>query len=797
MVDTRIKYGPLIGSIDEGTSSTRFLVFASKTAEVLTYHQLEVPFIIPKEGWFEQDPMVILHAVKETIDVTCDNLTKLNISYEDIVAVGITNQRETTVLWDPTTGKPLCNALVWMDIRTSSTVDDILEHGKHPQDFLQNVCGLPVSTYFSALKIKWMMENVEGVKEAIEEGRCLFGTIDTWLVWNLTGGVQGGLHITDVTNASRTMLMNIETLQWDPKLCKVFDIPMSILPRIRSSSEIYGYIFEVTKLAGVPIAGILGDQQAALVGQMCFNIGQAKSTYGTGCFILYNTGTYIVRSNHGLLTTVGYQLGPDQKPIYALEGSVAIAGISLKWLRDNLNVMKNVDESSEMAQSVSDTGEVTFVPAFSGLYAPYWRKDARSVICGLTEETKPGHLVKAALESVCFQVREILEAMALDCGHPLTKLLVDGGMTVNDYLMQMQANYCGIPVVRPMLAETTSLGAAIAAGNAKGVEVWHIEKIEPVPSDIFVPVISQDVRDIKYSRWKMAIKRSLGWARSDENDKSSLDLPRLVEGEEQKSDRYLDELVCFENALDDRTLRNHENVKAVQRLASENSKLSDPKMFAAKRFLPFILLFILHNVSIRCQDEKEKSKKETDDTNSIHSAHHTLRQLNQDIRPFSNTDFEEDEEKDIFNTDYYHTKIRYFRPKRNSPVRSIASIRKRLNEERKRDELMAADSFPKMEPNGTDLIKHALSKHRKGMNSEQLYNRETDKIWQLHQKHISDKRIDYKTGIDCDFENDCQWTWRKDVANGFFITSGGKNGANETGPRVDAEKREGGKLESN
>ncbi|KAJ8959431.1 hypothetical protein NQ318_022123, partial [Aromia moschata] len=360
-----------------------------------------------------------------------------------------------------------------------------------------------------------MMDNVEEIRKAMEEGRCLFGNVDTWLVWNLTGGVKGGLHITDVTNASRTMLMNIDTLKWDPQLCKVFDIPMDILPEIRSSSEIYGYITDVTKLAGIPISGILGDQQAALVGQMCFNIGQAKSTYGTGCFILYNTGHTIVRSSHGLLTTVGYQLGPDKHPTYALEGSVAIAGISVTWLRDNLQLIKEVSESGDIAQTVDEEGEVYFVPAFSGLYAPYWRKDARSVICGLTEETKPGHLVKAALEGVCYQVRDVLEAMSLDCDFPLTKLLVDGGMTANDYLMQMQADYCGIPVVRPTMAETTCLGAAIAAGSAKGVEVWHIESIEPVPSDIFIPRITENVRDVKYSRWKMAIKRSFDWADTD------------------------------------------------------------------------------------------------------------------------------------------------------------------------------------------------------------------------------------------------------------------------------------------
>ncbi|KAF7281665.1 hypothetical protein GWI33_004442 [Rhynchophorus ferrugineus] len=349
----------------------------------------------------------------------------------------------------------------------------------------------------------------------MNENRCLFGNVDSWLVWNLTGGVKGGLHITDCTNASRTMLMNIETLKWDPQLCKIFNIPMNILPEIRSSSEIYGYIAESLILSGVPISGVLGDQQAALVGQLCFNIGQAKSTYGTGCFILYNTGTSMVQSSHGLLTTVAYKLGPNQSPIYALEGSVAIAGISIRWLRDNLQIIKDASESGELAQEVGDTGEVVFVPAFSGLYAPYWRKDARSVICGLTEETKPGHLVKAALEGVCYQVRDVLEAMSLDCGIPLKKLLVDGGMTINDYLMQMQADYCGIPVVRPTMLETTALGAAIAAGSAQGVEVWDAKKIQATPNDIFVPSISENVRDMKYTRWKMAIKRSMGWAVED------------------------------------------------------------------------------------------------------------------------------------------------------------------------------------------------------------------------------------------------------------------------------------------
>ncbi|KAI4470001.1 sugar kinase [Holotrichia oblita] len=492
-------------------------VFAAKTAEVLTYHQVSIPHITPKEGWVEQDPEVILHSVIETINVTCDNLIKLDISPEDIVATGITNQRETTVVWDSVTGKPLHNALVWLDMRTASTVDQILQNGKRNKNFLKNVCGLPVSTYFSALKIRWLIDNVEGVRRAISEDRCLFGTIDTWLIWNLTGGVNGGLHLTDVTNASRTMLMNIDTLKWDPQLCKIFDIPMSILPEIKSSSEIYGYISE-SVLKGIPISGV-SDQQAALVGQMCFHQGQAKSTYGTGCFLLYNTGTAIVQSSHGLLTTVAYQLGKDAPPIYALEGSIAIAGVAMQWLRDNLGVIKNVTESMDIAQSTGEVGEVYFVPAFSGLYAPYWRKDARSVICGLTEETKPGHIVRGALESVAFQVRDILEAMALDCGYPLQKLLVDGGMTANNFLMQIQADYCGIPVVRPLMSETTSLGAAMAAGNAKGVEVWDLDNVQPVPSDCFIPSITEDQRDIRYSRWKMAIARSLDWVedRDDEN----------------------------------------------------------------------------------------------------------------------------------------------------------------------------------------------------------------------------------------------------------------------------------------
>uniref|UniRef100_A0A1Y1KDG7 Probable glycerol kinase n=1 Tax=Photinus pyralis TaxID=7054 RepID=A0A1Y1KDG7_PHOPY len=517
MLKAKGRFGPLVGSIDEGTSSTRFLVFAANTAEVLTYHQIPVPHITPQEGWVEQNPELILHSVIETINVTCDNLRKLDIDPLDIVAVGITNQRETTVVWDSRTGKPLYNALVWLDMRTSVTVDKILSNGKRNKNFLKSLCGLPVSTYFSAVKLRWLIDNVPKVRDAISDGRCLFGTIDTWLIWNLTGGVNGGLHITDVTNASRTMLMNINTLKWDPHLCKVFDVPLAVLPEIRSSSEIYGYLSE-SALCGVPISGCLGDQQAALVGQMCFQQGQAKSTYGTGCFLLYNTSTAIVQSNHGLLTTVAYQLGRDSPVFYALEGSVAVAGVAMQWLRDNLEILECAGDSADIAEKVDGVGEVSFVPAFSGLYAPYWRKDARSVIVGLTDETKPGHIVKAALEAVAFQTRDILEAMGLDCGYPLSKLLVDGGMTANNYLMQIQADYCGIPVVRPLMTETTALGSAIAAGYAEGVGVWNLKNIQTVPSDVFLPSITENQRDVKYARWKMAIARSLDWADDKEGE---------------------------------------------------------------------------------------------------------------------------------------------------------------------------------------------------------------------------------------------------------------------------------------
>ncbi|XP_071553130.1 glycerol kinase 3 isoform X4 [Temnothorax nylanderi] len=440
------RYGPLVGAIDEGTSSARFLVFAADTAEVLTYHQVSILQTCPKEGWVEQDALEILRAVRECLKQTVFNLKQLTIDPADIVAIGITNQRETTVVWDSVTGEPLYNAIVWMDMRAASIVDDILKdiHNKN-KNYLKPLCGLPISPYFSALKLKWLLNNVPRVQEALTAKRLMFGTIDSWLIWNLTGGANGGVHSTDVTNASRTMLMNIATLKWDPTLLSFFKIPPEILPQIRSSSEIYGYIQDEL-LQGVPISGCLGDQQSALVGQMCLQQGQAKSTYGTGCFLLYNTGTAMVDSSHGLLTTVAYQLGAHASPVYALEGSVAIAGAVVQWLKDNLGILTNIKDCETIVEQISADNRMVFVPAFAGLYAPYWRKDARSVICGISEDTTNAHIVKAALQAVCFQTRDILEAMKEDTGLVLSKLLVDGAMINNDLLMQMQADICGIPV---------------------------------------------------------------------------------------------------------------------------------------------------------------------------------------------------------------------------------------------------------------------------------------------------------------------------------------------------------------
>ncbi|XP_054978371.1 glycerol kinase isoform X2 [Sorex araneus] len=504
--------GPLVGAVDQGTSSTRFLVFNSKTAELLSHHQVEIKQEFPKEGWVEQDPKEILQSVYECIEKTCEKLGQLNIDISNIKAIGVSNQRETTLVWDKVTGEPLYNAVVWLDLRTQSTVERLSKRIPGNNNFVKSKTGLPLSTYFSAVKLRWLLDNVETVQKAVQEDRALFGTVDSWLIWCLTGGVNGGVHCTDVTNASRTMLFNIHSLEWDKELCEFFGVPQKILPNVRSSSEIYG-LMKAGALEGVPISGCLGDQSAALVGQMCFQDGQAKNTYGTGCFLLCNTGRKCVFSEHGLLTTIAYKLGRDKPVYYALEGSVAIAGAVIRWLRDNLGIINTSDEIEKLAKEVGTSYGCYFVPAFSGLYAPYWEPSARGIICGLTQFTNKCHVAFAALEAVCFQTREILDAMNRDCGIPLSHLQVDGGMTNNKILMQLQADILYIPVVKPSMPETTALGAAMAAGAAEGVGVWSLdpEDLSAVTMERFEPQINAEESEIRYSTWKKAVMKSMGW----------------------------------------------------------------------------------------------------------------------------------------------------------------------------------------------------------------------------------------------------------------------------------------------
>ncbi|XP_012281202.1 glycerol kinase [Orussus abietinus] len=500
--------GILVGAIDEGTSSARFLVFDVIHREVVTSHQIEINKFYPQEGWVEQDPKEILDAVVTCIEETMKKLKDMGIDKEDIKTIGVTNQRETTILWDKITGEPLYNAIVWLDMRTTSTMEfllDTVHYRTRNKNYLKPLCGLPLSPYFSALKIRWLMDNVPRVKQAIEEDRCVFGTVDTWIIWNLT---KDRLHITDVSNASRTMLMNIESLKWDPALCSFFGIPQGILPKIHSSSEVYGYISYPEVLSGISITCAVGDQQGALMGQLCMKPGQAKATYGTGCFLLYNTGNKRIDSTQGLVTTVGYKIG-SLPAVYALEGSVAVAGAALSWLRDNIELLSNIKHSQSLAERVRCSGDVYFVPAFSGLYAPYWQQDARGVICGITEETQQYHIIRAALEAVCFQTRDILEAMVKDSGTTLTALQVDGGMTVNDLLMQLQSDLTGITVVRPDMVETTAFGAALLA--AIGAGLMDVNHVTADQVTTFVPQIGNEERDRRYSKWKMAVERSLNW----------------------------------------------------------------------------------------------------------------------------------------------------------------------------------------------------------------------------------------------------------------------------------------------
>ncbi|XP_036162412.1 glycerol kinase-like [Myotis myotis] len=515
----RTDVGLLVGAVDQGTSSTRFLVFDSKTAELLCHHQVEIKQEFPKEGWVEENPKEILLSVYECIDKACEKLQRFNVDLSNVKAIGITNQRETTVVWDRVTGEPLYNAVVWLDLRTQSTVENLSKKIPVNNNFVKTKTGLPLSTYFSAVKLRWLLDNVESIQKAVEEGRALFGTVDSWLIWNLTGGAEGGVHCTDVTNASRTMLFNIHSLKWDKELCEFFQIPMNILPNVRSCSEIYG-LMKAGALEGVPISGCLGDQSAALVGQMCFQDGQAKNTYGTGCFLLCNTGRKCVFSEHGLLTTVGYKLGRNKPVCYALEGSVAIAGALVRWLRDNLGIISSSEEIEKLAKEVGTSYGCYFIPAFSGLYAPYWDPSARGIICGLTQFTNKCHLAFAALEAVCFQTREILDAMNRDCGIPLSHLQVDGGMTNNKVLMQLQADILCIPVVKPTMPEITALGAAMAAGAAEGVGVWSLdpEDLTDFIEERFEPQINAEESEVRYSIWKKAVMKSMGWVTTEASE---------------------------------------------------------------------------------------------------------------------------------------------------------------------------------------------------------------------------------------------------------------------------------------
>lgn len=491
-------------AIDQGTTSTRFMIF-DHTGNVVAIDQIEHEQIYPKPGWVEHDPLEIW---ARTQGVIAGALTKGNIDAADIAAVGITNQRETTVIWEKATGVPVCNAIVWQDTRTDKICNELAADGG--QDRFRAKTGLPLATYFSGPKIKWILDNVEGARSRAENGELLFGNIDTWVIWNLTGGPNGGAHVTDVSNASRTMLMNLETLEWDDEILEIMDVPKAILPAIRASSEVYGEA--VGALAGVPVAGDLGDQQAALFGQACYDVGEAKNTYGTGCFMLLNTGTDAVRSDNGLLTTVAYKIG-DEPAVYALEGSIAIAGALVQWLRDNLGLIENSAEVEALARSVDDNGGMYFVPAFSGLFAPYWRSDARGAIVGMTRYVTKGHFARATLEAVAFQTREVLDAMNKDSGVELTALKVDGGMVFNELLMQFQSDILGVPVIRPTVAETTALGAAYAAGMAVGFWKSYDELRSNWGKDKeWDPQMDTEHREVQYRNWKKAVTRTLDWA---------------------------------------------------------------------------------------------------------------------------------------------------------------------------------------------------------------------------------------------------------------------------------------------
>ncbi|HEX8489292.1 MAG TPA: glycerol kinase GlpK [Propionibacteriaceae bacterium] len=497
-----------VAAIDQGTTTTRCMLFDAEGNEV-GKEQLEHEQIMPRAGWVEHNPVELwtrTQAVVETV------LNAHRLRATDLAALGITNQRETTVVWDRKTGRPYHNAIVWQDTRTDRIATALDREGKG--DVIRQRAGIPPATYFSAGKIQWILEHVDGVREAAEAGDAIFGTTDSWVLWNLTGGVRGGVHLTDVTNASRTMLMDLETLQWDDELCSFFGIPRQMLPEIRPSSdpELYGTTLRHGPLSGeVPLSGVLGDQQAAMVGQVCLSAGEAKNTYGTGNFLLLNTGEELVRSQHGLLSTVCYRFG-QAPPVYALEGSIAVTGSAVQWLRDQLKLIRNAEESETLARTVEDSGGVYFVPAFSGLFAPYWRSDARGAIVGLSRYNTSAHIARATLEAICFQSRDVVEAMEKDSGVHLEVLKVDGGVTANALCMQIQADTLGVDVSKPVVAETTALGAAYAAGL--GVGFWSS------PDDLranwhedrrWRPQVSQEQREASYAGWHKAVERSLDW----------------------------------------------------------------------------------------------------------------------------------------------------------------------------------------------------------------------------------------------------------------------------------------------
>src|SRR3954470_11141007 len=497
-------------SIDQGTTSTRAMVFDHAGRAVAT-GQKEHRQFLPRPGWVEHDPVEIWDNVREVVAVA---LSRAGLTRHDIAAVGLTNQRETTVVWDRRTGTPVCNAIVWQDVRTQQLCDELAADGG--PDRFREVTGLPLTPYFSGTKLKWILDNVPGARAAAQAGEVLFGTVDTWLLWNLTGGPDGGVHATDVTNASRTLLMDLETLDWDDELLGFFGVPRAMLPTISPSShrEAFGQTRTSRPLrAAIPITGVLGDQQAATVGQVCYAPGEAKNTYGTGNFLVLNTGTELVRSQHGLLTTVAYQFG-DSPAVYALEGSIAVTGSAVQWLRDQMKIISDAADSETLARTVEDNGGVYFVPAFSGLFAPYWRSDARGAIVGLARYNDGGHLARAALEAICYQSRDVVETMEQDSGVHLDVLKVDGGVTANDLCMQIQADVLGVPVSRPVVAETTALGAAYAAGLATGF--WgDTDELRThwQESKRWEPQWSEDQRQEGYAGWKKAVERTLDWAK--------------------------------------------------------------------------------------------------------------------------------------------------------------------------------------------------------------------------------------------------------------------------------------------